>query len=335
MILVTGGTGILGGRLLFDLTRKGEKVRAIKRPSSNLNTLKEVFKFYGDKDGFLFNQIEWINADLLNLFELEDALLQVEAIYHCAALVSFHHSDKDWMYQINVIGTRNLINLSIELGVKTFCHVSSTAAINLDKNNIGKESIPWKNGKDKSYYGVTKYLSELEVFRGQEEGLNIVIINPSMILGAGVEGRSSSGLFQTGKKGLAFYPGGSNAYVDVRDVSKTMLFLVEHKIFGERLLVFSENYTFKAFFIELCRFFNSKQPSIAAKPWMVKILERIQHIRYLLTKKKPLITKETCKSAMKEVKYSDQKLKTLIPFPFIPVRESINYFGAFYKGVKS
>lgn len=331
MILVTGGTGILGARLLFDLVSKNKTVSAIKRPSSDLKSVQSVFQFYGDHDLTLFHQIDWINADVNDLLSLIDAFQNIDTVYHCAAVVSFHYSDLDLMTQVNVEGTKNVVNACLETEVKTLCHVSSTAAITLNKENIGIESTPWKLQPTTSGYAITKYNAELEVWRGQEEGLQVVVVNPCMILGAGPIDKSSSGLFATGKKGMSFYTKGSNAYVDVRDVSKVMIHLVDHEIFGKRFLVIGENYTFKRFFTELCSVFNSKTPQTEARPWMISLIKNIHQLRYLLTGKKPLITKETCRSANKISVFKKDQLEKVYPKPFIPVQSSLSYFAEYYR----
>ena len=95
MILVTGGTGLLGSHLLFDLISSGNKVRALKRKSSNLDNIKKVFGYYSDNAEKLFGKIEWINGDVLDAFSLQEAMNGVSEVYHCAAIVSFDSGDED------------------------------------------------------------------------------------------------------------------------------------------------------------------------------------------------------------------------------------------------
>lgn len=330
MNLVTGATGLLGTRLLFDLLEKGEKVRAGKRQQSNLETVKSVFKYYGDKDLYLFNQIDWVNLDLLDVTEIADAMDGVKTVYHCAAVVSFHHSDYELMYQTNVLGTRNMVNIALELGVEKFVHVSSTAAIGKTKDEFQKETNPWKDDENNSYYSLTKHGSEQEVWRGIEEGLNAVIVNPCIILGPSDWNKSSTSLFKTIKKGLKFYTSGANAYVDVRDVSEIIIILVEKDVKEERFLCIGENMKFIDLFTLVADSFSVKAPSILAKAWQANLIWRIEELKYRLLRTKPVITKETARSSQQTTKYSNAKVKEALGFTFRPVKEAVEFTSNYF-----
>lgn len=330
MNFVTGATGLLGTRLLFDLLEKGFNVRAGKRENSNLDTVKSVFKYYGDSDLYLFNQIEWVDLDLLDVTEIADAMMGVDTVYHCAAVVSFHHSDYELMYQTNVVGTRNMVNIALELGVRKFVHVSSTAAIGKTKEEFQKESNPWKDDENNSYYSLTKHGSEQEVWRGIEEGLNAVILNPCIILGPSDWNKSSTSLFKTIKKGLKFYTSGANAYVDVRDVSKIMITLVERDIKEERFLCIGENMKFIDLFKLVAESFKVKPPSILAKAWQANLIWRIEELKYRLIKSKPVITKETARSSQQVTKYSNQKVKDALDFEFRSVKDAVKFTSQYF-----
>ncbi|MDO9615746.1 MAG: NAD-dependent epimerase/dehydratase family protein, partial [Bacteroidota bacterium] len=186
MILVTGGTGLVGAHLLYELTNSGLRVKALRRQQSNTDWVKKIFSYYTDQVETLFSQIEWVEGDILDYFSLEEALKGITSIYHCAAIVSFHGDDNDMMLNNNVKGTGNLIDAAIHNGVSKFCHVSSIAA--LGKTQDGSqitEDTYWTPSKRKTGYSLSKFFSEMEVWRGIEEGLEAVIVNPSIIIGPG------------------------------------------------------------------------------------------------------------------------------------------------------
>lgn len=334
MNLITGATGLLGTRVMFDLLEKGESVRAGKRPNSDLNIVAKVFQYYGDRDLVLFNQIHWVDIDLLDVTDLYEAMSEVKTVFHCAAVVSFHHSDYELMYQTNVIGTRNVVNTCLDANVHRLVHVSSTAAIGKSSDEYQKESNAWKDDDQNSYYSLTKFGAEQEIWRGIEEGLKAVIVNPSIIIGPADWNRSSTSLFKTIKKGLKYYTSGANAYVDVRDVSMIMLELVAKDITSERFLCIGENLKFIDLFSMIADSFKVKRPSVQAKQWQANLIWRLGELTYRLTGKKPVITKETARSAQKVTKYSNQKIKDALGFSFTPIQDAVSFTANYFTQVR-
>ena len=226
MILVTGGTGLLGSHLLFQLVKHGKKVRAIKRKGSNTAMVERIFSYYSDDPHGIFSSIEWMDADILDYGAMEDALDGIEEVYHCAAVVSFDSRDHNLMKKVNTGATANLVNLCLHHKVKKFCHVSSIATLGrTDNDGVTDEETYWKTSRKNSFYSVSKYGAEREVWRAMEEGLNAVIVNPSVILGPGFW-HGNSGLFRLVDHGLKYYTEGVNGYVDVRDVANAMILLM-------------------------------------------------------------------------------------------------------------
>ena len=184
MIVVTGGTGLVGAHLLYDLCKKHEHVRALKRQNSDLKQVKKTFFYYSHDAENLFQKIEWVNADVTDYFSLEDAFKDAKQVYHVAAMVSFHEKDNRKMMEINVKGTANVVNAALHHKIEKLCYVSSIAALGRpDANELATEETPWKDSDKSTAYSISKYKAELEVWRGIEEGLNAVIVNPSVILG--------------------------------------------------------------------------------------------------------------------------------------------------------
>jgi dihydroflavonol-4-reductase len=324
MILVTGGTGLVGTRLLFDLVSDGKQVRAIKRKSSSLAMLEKIFHLLSDRAEELLKQIEWADGDVQDYLSLEVAFQGVEQVYHCAAVVSFDPKDKPMMMRINVDGTANVVNAALVAGIKKLCFVSSVAALGRAEENIMiDENGDWSDSKENSAYAKSKYAAEREVWRGVAEGLNAVIVNPSIIIGPGDPQKSSAKLLATSMKGNPFYTEGVNAFVDVRDVSRTMIRLMESEIMNERFIINQGNYSYRHIFNLMAEGFGKKHPRIEVKPWMFEILWRLDKFRSLISGTSPLITRETARTSSKRYLYSNDKISKALNFEFIPIAESI------------
>lgn len=331
MNLVTGGTGMLGAHLLFDLLNKGEKVRAIKRTSSDLKIVRKIFSFYTSQSDQLFEKIEWVDADLLDVFSLEDALEGIRQVYHCAAMVSFNKKDQQRMLENNVTGTANLVNACLKERIYKLVHVSSIAALGrAEKGETTTEKTPWKDSDKDSPYSISKYQSELEVWRGIAEGLNAVIINPSVIIGPGDWSKGSPSFFPFIAKGMKFYSQATNGYVSVRDVSKVMMVLMGIDISGERFIVNAEDLTYLELFNMIAKSTHSNYPSIEAKSWMLNLGWRLAKIPSLFTRKTPQFTRSTAHSFMHSYSYSSQKLEDAIGFEFTAMQKVIGETGALY-----
>lgn len=324
MILVTGATGFLGSHIICFLYKRKIKFRAIKRNQTSFEILKRVCAYYEIKIEDILETAEWIEADLLDIYSLEDCIEGIDKVIHAAALVSFQAGDKSLMENINIDGTANLVNICLNAPVKKFCHVSSIAAIGrADTDTVIDENIVWKASKRNSNYAVSKYGAEREVWRGIEEGLDAVIVNPSIILGPGEINSGSTRLIKTVQKGLKFYTPGSNGYVDVRDVVKVILMLLESDVSGERFILSSENIPYKKLFGYIAESLNKPYPRYKANKWMSELYWRSEYVKSKLTGKKPLVTKETALTAMNHYSYSNYKLKKQFDYKFIPIKESI------------
>jgi nucleoside-diphosphate-sugar epimerase len=325
MLLVTGGTGLVGSHLLIDLLQKGKKVRALKRSSSNLDLVRKTFSFYSKDANRLFDSIEWFNGDMLDPDSLEQALTDVEDVYHCAALVSFKKEDKKNLLDINVEGTRNLVNACIERKIRKFCMVSSIAALGTPEEGeeMVKETTPWSPEDKRSGYSLSKFQSELEVWRGIEEGLNAVIVNPSIILGPGQWDKGSSLLFSTVANGLKYFTRGVTGYVDVRDVSRSMIELMESEIVNERFILNGDDCTYEFIFKTIAKHIGIEGPTKYASPKMTEIGWRLAYLQKVFLFKQPGFTKETARASHNIRKYSNQKIKDALQFEFIDIEQSI------------
>jgi dihydroflavonol-4-reductase len=330
MILVTGGTGLLGSHVLYELSRQGRKVRAIKRKSSDIVMVQKVFSYYSEDPGELLKNIEWFDADLMDFDSIGDALEGIKEVYHMGAVVSFYPRDHKTMLKVNIEGTVNLVNLSINKGVEKFCYVSSVAALGGGMNgNLTSEEDYWVTSSRNTTYGISKYGAEREVWRGMEEGLNAVIVNPSFILGPGFWAYNS-GLFRLVWEGLKFYTDGITGYVDVRDVGKVMIQLMDRNIFNERFILSADNLFFQQLFGTMAKYLGKPEPAIKVPDFVTEMLWRIEAARTFITRSKPLLTKEMAYNLRQKYSYTHEKLQKTLGFEFTPVEQSIREICELY-----
>lgn len=324
MILVTGGTGLLGGHLLYTLVKAGQSPKALKRLSSDIQKTKKIFSYYSEDYKKLFSKIEWVDGDVLDYNSLLEAMQGIEYVYHCAATVSFQSDDKTTLVQTNVQGTENIVNAALQSKVKKLVHVSSIGALGrAGSDGVTTENSEW-NSKKTSVYSNSKYLAEMEVWRGIAEGLNAVIISPSIILGPGNWDSGSAKLFTTMHNGLKFYSIGSNGFVDVEDVTKVMVLLMESNISGERFILNSENIFYKQLFEWMAKALKVPKPKYKAGKFLSGVGWRLLRAKGMFTGTKSTITKETAETANQFYNYSNDKIKKAIGFEFMPVKESIS-----------
>jgi len=324
MVFVTGGTGLLGSQLLFDLISEGKQVRALYRSKNRLSSVLHLFTYRDpEKGSSLFNKIEWVEGDILDIPALLETMPGCDEVFHCAGLVSFHPKDHADVFKINREGTANMVNVALELKVKKFCHVSSTAAIGGDHTAPITENTKWKNGATNSGYSLSKNAAEREVWRAREEGLNVVIVNPCVILGPGNWNETSLTIFQTVSKGLKFYPPGSNATVDVRDVAHSMVRLMDSDIEGERFLCVGSNQTFKELMTVISTELDINPPTRLAARWQVEIARWALKIVKGITGKRSAITKETVHNLFAQKRYDTSKIEKAIGIKFRTLEEQV------------
>jgi dihydroflavonol-4-reductase len=313
MILVTGATGFLGSELAMQLAKQGKRVRCIKRSTSVIPAMLIPWQM----------QIEWVNADMMDIFALEDAMQGITEVYHCAAWVSLKQADKKPMINTNVTGTANLVNICMD-NTTRLVHVSSIAAIGLAKpGDLITENHHLDQATENDGYAISKLESEMEVWRGIAEGLDAVIVNPSIIIGANAGTAGSGQLFETVRKGLKFYTSGSSGFVDVEDVAKCMIALMNSDIHAERYIISAENREYKPLVAEIAGDFGIKQPSIYAKPWMMGVAWRAASIIASVTGKAPAIDKISAQAASQTRNYDNSKIKKATGIEFKPLSNSI------------
>lgn len=317
MILVTGGTGLVGSHLLVHLTQKNGPVRAIYRSKKSLENVKRVFRYYTDDIDSLFSKIEWFQADITDVPSMTPAFEGVVHVYHCAALISFDPADYIEMRKVNIHGTAIIANLSIESNVKKLCYVSSIAAIGDDPHRkVVDEENEWNGNQNNHGYAISKYGAEMEVWRASQEGINTVIVNPGVILGSGFWNSGSGELFSQVNNGFSFYSEGVTGFVGVEDVVKVMIQLMESEIKNERFILTSEDKSFKEVLFTIADHLNKKRPSIKVKLWQAALFWRWEWLVSKITSKKPRMTKHSARSLDDKTYYSSKKIEKALDFEF-------------------
>jgi dihydroflavonol-4-reductase len=313
-ILVTGGSGLVGSYLLRHLIAQGyTNIKALKRPQTDLKLVATIQ-----------DKIQWIEADLSNIFELEDALEGVTQVYHCAAMVSYDERDYKALMKTNVEGTENLVNAALDANVEKLVYVSSIAAIGKDKNQaILNENSKWTRSPELTNYSISKYLSEQIVWRGAAEGLNVAIVNPAIILGSGDWTQSSTTLFKQVWDGLKFYPTGTTGFVDVRDVVRFMTQLMESNISDERFILSAGNLSFRDLFSAIAKNLGKNPPHIKVTPLLRAIAWRVEWLRSRLTGKKVLITKQTANVSAQTYFFNNEKSLQAFDFSYTNLEKTI------------
>ncbi|MBC7902636.1 MAG: NAD-dependent epimerase/dehydratase family protein, partial [Gemmatimonadaceae bacterium] len=287
-VFITGGTGFLGAYIIRELVSKGFSVRALRRGN----------KIPSFIDASVFSKVEWVDGDVLDIVALEAGMEGIDTVIHSAAKVSFYASERDELYKTNVEGTANVVNAALSKQVSRFVQISSVAALGRTKQStIVTEEKKWEESSTNTNYAVSKYMAENEVWRGMAEGLDVIILNPSTILGFGDWNASSAAIFKNAYNEFPWYTSGVNGFVDVEDVAHVTVLLLEKNIVNERFIINSDNWSFRKVFESIADNFGKKRPHKSATIWMGSIAWRLEKLKSLFTGNKPLLTRETAKIA--------------------------------------
>jgi dihydroflavonol-4-reductase len=321
-VFVTGGTGFLGAYIIKALVEKGIAVRALRRAVATPFFIPQS----------IFEKVEWIQGDVLDVVTLHEALQGAEGVVHAAAVVSYHPSDRARMYQTNVEGTANVVNAAIAGGVKRFVHISSIAALGRSaKSERVTEDRNWEDNKSNTHYGITKHLAELEVWRGFAEGLEGCMLNPSMILGFGNWHQSSGTLFKSIYNGFPWYTTGINGFVGVEDVAEATVQMLQSGLHQKRFIVSAENWVFRDVFNAIADGFGRKRPSLHATPFLGELAWRAGQLKAFVTSQKPVLSKESARVAQSTTEYDHSALLQALPqFSFTPLNVVIKEACAKY-----
>lgn len=324
MILVTGGTGLVGSHLLYFLLQENEKIRAIHRKSSDIASVKKIFAHYTEEVDSLFNKIDWVQADITDIPALTKAFEGITHVYHCAAYISFNPAKYRSLKKANVEGTANVVNLSIEKNIKKLCYVSSVAVF-ARKNHgelIDEESF-WNPDDKNSVYAITKYGAEMEVWRGTQEGLDAVIVNPGIILGISTTSTGSGVATQLGAKGIPFYPSGGVGVVDVEDVVKAMILLMNSHIINQQYILVGQNISYKDLLSKMAVLFGKKPPTRKLSKPLMYFLAALDGFANKVFGKRRVIVKDMVRSMFQTSYYDTSKIRKDLDFKFTPLEKTL------------
>ncbi len=331
MILVTGGTGLIGSHLLFHLAKNGERARANYRTRESLDKVAKVFGYYTDSPSTLMDKIEWVQADITDIGQMQKLFEDIKKVYHCAALISFDPKDQKALEKINVEGTANMVNLSLKHGVEKFCHLSSIAAIGPSlKDKEATEENEW-NDVNISDYGLTKRDAELEVWRGSQEGLSVVILNPGVVIGPGFWKSGSGSFFSYAAKGKKHFIPGGTGFVSVHDVVEAMVLTMESAIKNEQFVLVAQNLTYGQFFQKIASGLGVEPPSKKISFFILEWLWRLDWLRSKLFGKRRRLTKVVARGLRHREIYSSGKFKKTLDFKFGDLDKAILFCCSKFK----
>ena len=314
MIVITGATGLVGNFLLKQLVNQKDRVKVIIRKES-------------DKHEFEYDTtyVEWVVGDINDVQFLYDVIPDVKEIYHCAGLVSYSSKNEDLLDRVNVDGTRNLVNVSMELGIDKFCFISSIAALGSSKDKVINESAPFDPNNYNSYYAKSKYLAELEVWRASEEGLNVIIVNPTIILGPGDWNRSSSKIFKYVYDENSYYMGGGYNFIDVRDVTELCVTMMKSDISGEQFVLSGKNVSYKYLFELVAKGFDKLAPRKKAGKGVKRLLYYYSKLKNIFSNAEPIITKDAINKSDKFPEIDNSKVQNQFPHEYFSIEKTVEW----------
>ncbi|MBL7919144.1 MAG: NAD-dependent epimerase/dehydratase family protein [Bacteroidia bacterium] len=324
MNLVIGATGILGAHVVLKLLQNNQSVIAGKQKTSDLKKVEKLFSYYDTNYKQLFEKIKWVDIDVTDIYSIEEALEGIVNVYNCSGFVSFNKADRKKLFQINEVGAANVVNACLEKKITALCHVSSIATINNSDYIVPlNENVFWKSSGKESDYAISKHNGEREVWRGIEEGLSAIVVNPGVILSSGFWDQSSSQLFNVCYKGNRFYTDGKAGYIAAEDVAACMIELIEKRLFANRYILIEENYSFKDILSAVQTGLNRAKPTVNAGKNLLKLAALIDAFTCLFSGKPRRITKPVIHAGLNKQVFSNAKIKTVFSKSFIPVNQAI------------
>jgi dihydroflavonol-4-reductase len=321
MVAITGANGLLGSFILKKLISEKQEAIALKRSSSDLSLLKEAT-----------NEVIWREADITNSLSLNDAFKNIHTVIHAAALVSFDPRAKEKIFQTNVIGTQNVVNACLSLGIPRLIFISSVAALGRKKGikEINEET-KWVDSDLNSDYAKSKYFAELEVYRGQEEGLSVSIVNPSVILATSDPNKSSAQIFKYVHQEKSFYTEGSLNYVDVRDVADMVYKIYRTNTPGEKFIANSGSIELKELMSRIAVRLEKKDPYIKINPSLLQMAAWLEEMRCKLTGTEALISRQSVKMPGEKFIYQNQKSINRLNMAYKSLDDTLDWCCDYYR----
>ena len=325
-IVVTGGTGFIGSYIIRSLLERGyHNITACKRKNSRLDLL-----------GKSASQINWVDCELGDVVGLSDLVASHDAVIHAAALVSFNPKDRGMLMQTNVRGTANLVNACLEQNVKRMIHISSIGVFpRMLQGEIIDESVSWSGEVTQSDYAISKYQSELEVWSGGAEGLSIVILNPSLVIGGGWWASGTASIFQQIDQGLKFYPAGATGVVDVRDVAEAVIKCLQSSIHGERIIISAENNTFEHLLTQISTLLGKQSPTTRLNRFLIELALLRSWLLGKISPSNRVLTRVSLHNAQHNWAFDHSKSKRLLKLNYRSVDEVLAQTARSYQQSKT
>ena len=312
---VTGANGFLGVHIIHHLLLQGHKVYAVVRPGASLEEFNKVKRYY-NVGADSYSRLSWEECFLYDMEGLHDILINVDYVMHLAGVISYLKKDLTKLMDVNQGYTANIVDACNGAGVKKLLYCSSIAAISKSiKGESVKESNEWNSEIPHSNYGYTKQLGELELWRGTQEGLPTVAINPGIILGYGDWSKGSNKLFGNAQKGFPFYSDGVTGWVGVEDVARISILLCLSEIVDERFLLVSENKSYKEVADLMTTALETKKPFVQIKGTLYKIAYAIVAIKEFLGLG-GMLSKETVRASIAVNHFDNSKVKEALNYEF-------------------
>jgi nucleoside-diphosphate-sugar epimerase len=324
MNVITGGTGSVGMHLVREWLAKGESVRLLVRPDSDRQRIHSFLKATLPEDPAAFERIEWVEGDVTDGLSLEDAFDGARRVVHAAALVSFNRRDAQRMMEVNREGTANVVNAMLAQGVEELVYISSVAALGRKpgEHEVHEEAV-FEDGPEVSDYARSKYCAELEVWRGQEEGLRVAVLNPVIVIGPGDYSRSSAALMTQVARGLRFYPKGSNGFVAADDVAAVAWRLVEAGVWGERFVVCGFHASYRELFVAMSDALGMPPPQWPVHRWVAEVAWRMARLAEILTRRPAFVTREALRTSARHRRYRTEKIQQKLNVVFTPLLPTV------------
>ena len=334
MNFVTGATGLIGSHLVLRLTEENMPVTALFRNEKGKSEVSNLFRFYGKEN--LFQQVQWVKGDVEDADDMYELTEGMHTVFHCAAIVSYHKKEASRMLEVNINGTKNIVNACIENDVKHFIHVSSISALGDSKGEIIDEETPRNFNDYHSNYSKGKYLSEQEVWRGIQEGLNATILNPGIIFGPNNCTRSSGTMIARIEKGLPALPAGGSGIVSVLDVVEVMIRATKQEPTNERYILCAENIRMSELFTKIAAALHVKIGKTIAKKWQILLVFYMEAFIELFTGKRATITREIIRNYDEVKQFDGSKATRIFGFQyrntFSSIEDTIQYYKVLSKG---
>ncbi len=312
---ITGCNGLVGSYIARKLLDQGEGVSALRREKSALGQVKDIV-----------NDIHWYEGDILDVLSLESPIAKADFVIHCAGMVSFLPKDFPLMYKVNVEGTANIVNTCLKLGSKKLLYVSSVAALGVNaKQEIVDESQKWDNSGMNTKYGLTKFMGEEEVWRGNAEGLDVIVVNPSVVLGRGEWGRSSLALLDFASKGPIFYPEGNINFIDARDLADIIYQLIKGNHYNEKYIVSAGNISYKDMLSKLTAAMGKSPPKFKVNALLANLALVGDKLTALVTRNSPKLSKELIRNGGRKTIFSNEKINDRLSFSFRELQDTIEW----------